>query len=245
MKYMESYRFLFRSPNWITNLLLCTVAQFVPVIGPMVFLGYQFEIIEILHRRGDGDYPDVDLDRLNRYLGRGAWVFLVHLVVYLPMIPLFMFLYFGFWIGMAMAASPRGNPAMIIPVLIFCFCGFAFLMLLEFALNVILMPMTLRAGLLSDFNSAFSWTFIRDFLSRMWLRTLLAELFLFVTGIPLAFAGMALFFIGLYPAATLMLFARTYLLYELYEEYLRRGGMEIQRPAEHMPYPDRDERIRE
>jgi len=87
MKYMESYRFLFRSPNWITNLLLCTVAQFVPVIGPMVFLGYQFEIIEFLHRRGDGDYPDVDLDRLNRYLGRGAWLFLVHLVVYLPLIP--------------------------------------------------------------------------------------------------------------------------------------------------------------
>lgn len=147
--------------------------------------------------------------------------------------------------GMLMSVPPRGDPTMIIPVLIFCFCGFAFLMLLEFALNVILMPMSLRAGLLSDFNSAFSWTFIRDFLSRMWLKTLLAELFLFVTGIPLAFAGMALFFIGLYPAATLMLFARTYLLYELYEEYLRRGGMEIQRPTETEPYPDRDERIRE
>ncbi len=244
MKYMESYRFLFRSPNWVTNLLLCTVAQFVPVIGLMVFLGYHFEIIEALHQRGDGDYPDVDLDRLNQYLKRGAWVFLVQFVVGLPLISLSMFLYFGSWIGIVMVASPRGNPAMVLPLLAFVVCGLLLLVLLSLALHIILVPMTLRAGLLSDFNSAFSWAFIRDFLSRTWLTCLLAETFLFVTGAPLVIAGVVFFFIGAYPAATLILFARTYLLYELYEEYLRRGGMEIRPPAESLFYPERDERIK-
>src|SRR5205823_5875994 len=106
MNYMESYRFLFRSPKWGMNLLLCAVAPFVPIAGAMVLFGYQFDIIEYLHRHGDGDYPDFDFDHLMDYLKRGAWPFLVQMIVMLPLILLYMVCYFVFWFGIMMSAVP-------------------------------------------------------------------------------------------------------------------------------------------
>src|SRR5262249_50719427 len=100
MKYLEAYRFLFKSEKWLTNLLLCVVAAFVPIAGAMVILGYHFEIIEGMHLRGEKDDPDFDFTRLLNYLLRGAWVFLVQLILSLPLIviflPSYLALYFGF-----------------------------------------------------------------------------------------------------------------------------------------------------
>src|SRR5260370_6040747 len=95
MNYLQSYGFLFRSPKWAQNLLLCTVAPFVPVAGAMVVLGYHFDIIEALHRRGDRDYPDFDFYRLLHYFTRAASPLLVSLVPGLPPVGLVLVLFFS------------------------------------------------------------------------------------------------------------------------------------------------------
>src|SRR5262245_15872278 len=81
MNYLRSYQFLFDSPKWLTNLLAGTVALLVPIVGPMVFLGYLFEIIEAMHLQGEARYPDFNTNRLSKYLNRGAWPFLADMVV--------------------------------------------------------------------------------------------------------------------------------------------------------------------
>jgi Protein of unknown function (DUF4013) len=238
MNYLQSYGFLFRSPKWAQNLLLCTVAPFVPVAGAMVVLGYHFDIVEALHWRGDRDYPDFDFDRLLHYLTRGAWPFLVQLIVVLPLVGLFLVLYFAFGFGVMTAILPGGDPSQLPLVLALGGCALAFCILVDLVAALFLLPMVLRAGLMSDFGAGFSWPFIRDFLRRTWLPALLAELFLALTGTAVVVAGLLLCGVGIYPAAALLSFARAYLLYELYEEYLRRGGVEIARGVEPAPFAD-------
>src|SRR5262245_61754296 len=81
MKYIYAYKFLFESPNWLMNLLASSICQLVPILGPMVFLGYAYEIVEALHRQKDARYPDFDTNRLLDYLKRGVWPFIVRLIV--------------------------------------------------------------------------------------------------------------------------------------------------------------------
>src|ERR1700687_1905721 len=112
MKYIYSYRFLFESPNWLMNLLAAAICLVVPVVGPMVFLGYVFEIIESLHRRKGSPYPDFDTKQLMKYLTRGLWPFLVRLVVLLPLGAIMMIVYIVLVVFMA-AGVAKDHPGIV------------------------------------------------------------------------------------------------------------------------------------
>src|SRR6516225_3384550 len=48
MRYLQSYSFLFGSRNWVNNLLLASLCVLIPVIGPIILIGYLFEVIDVL-----------------------------------------------------------------------------------------------------------------------------------------------------------------------------------------------------
>jgi hypothetical protein len=231
MKYLEAYQFPFRSPKWLQNLLCLLVAALVPIAGMMVILGYQFDIIEALHLRGKQDnYPDFDVNRLMKYLLRGAWPFLVQLIVGLPIalvgvIPVLV-CYFGLMISMTPAGGSGNSPWTPVWVVLLI-ASYLFFLFLQVVIMVVSIPLMLRAGLMQDFGAAFNWAFIRDFLRRMWVPTFLAELFLIFSALVLQAVGMLVFCLGWLFVVPLVQFAQAYLLWELYEEYLRRGGSEV------------------
>jgi hypothetical protein len=243
MNYLESYQFLFRSPKWLTNLLICALALFIPIIGPivgtMVVLGYVFEIIQSLLLRGRDSYPDFDTNRLMKYLMRGAWPFLVQVVVGLlvMIVPIILLIicYFGFIMSLATLGPPGGKagggppPGSSAPLIwgVLLAASVLFVQLVGILSQIVLIPMTLRAGLMQDFAAGFSWAFVRDFMGRMWGKTILAELFLVVTGLPLTLVAVICCFVPVYAAEAWVALARGYLMFELYEDYLKRGGMEI------------------
>jgi hypothetical protein len=221
VKYLRAYQFVFDSPNWTTNLLLGTVCQLIPVVGPFVLMGYLFEVVEALHRRGDdGRYPDFAFERFMPYLVRGLYVFLVILVVSLPMI---LVLIAG-GIGMAAVGYLEGGngpgPVFLTAAVVFAVLAAVGMVFLTLAS----VPLQLRAGLSQDFNDAFSLQFVRDFVRRVRWELVLSFLFLMATSWVAVLAGMLLCFIGLYPAVTLVSFAQHHLYYQLYELYLARGG---------------------
>ena len=230
MKYFEAYQFPFRSPKWVQNLLCCLVAALVPIAGAMVLLGYQFEIVEALHLRGKQDtYPDFDVNRLGKYLMRGAWPFLVQLIVGLPLalvgvIPVIV-CYFGMMISMTTAGGSGGSSAT--PVWVgLLIASYFFLLLIQVVMLVVAVPLMLRAGLMQDFGAAFNWEFIRDYYRRMLVTTFAAKLFLIVSAFVLSLLGL-LVCVGWLLVAPLVQLAQAYLIWELYEEYLRRGGQEL------------------
>jgi hypothetical protein len=224
MKYIYSYRFLFESPNWLMNLLAGVVCHLVPVVGPMVLAGYAFEIIESLHRRKGAPYPDFDFNQLMKYLMRGLWPILVQLVVMLPFFLVIMVL--GCCLSMGSSLTQRGNgPSALFAVLTVFF--YLAIMVLAVVISFILVPFSLRAGLMQDFRPAFSLDFAKDFFTRVWLETLLVQLFLFWSSIALMCVGILAFCVGIYPAFALIGFAHYHLLHQLYELYLERGGTAI------------------
>ena len=223
LRFSEAYSFFFQNPNWGMNLLCTTVCQLIPVVGPIVLLGYEYELIEALHRDPRRIYPDFDFNRFVNYLSRGVWPFLVSLIAVLVIFPVVWVAMMLGTFGIAAAAESEAG-ILVFFVAIIMFVG---VMLLSCAVSVIMVPMVLRAGLSQDFAQAFQFGFIRDYFQKMWLETLLASLFVMGTGMVLMMVGMVACFIGMYPAMTLMLLAQTHLHYQLYELYLRRGGQVI------------------
>jgi hypothetical protein len=221
------------------------VAGLIPILPVMVIVGYQFEIIEALHLRGKGSYPDFDFKRLLPYLMRGVWPILVRLVVSLPFgilvaVPL-LICYFGFFISFITAAnaSKAGGGDYTGPIIwaVLFGCSFLLALVLGVFLELLLIPMTLRAGLMRDFGAAFSWEFIRDFNRRVWREMLLTELFLIVTGLVMDTIGLLLLIVGAVAANAWRFTAQGYLLCEIYEQYLKQGGTEIPLQVETPPPP--------
>lgn len=219
LQWTEAYNYVFASPRWGLNLLLGGVCQLIPIVGPIALLGYEFEIVEALHRNPARTYPDFDFGRFVNYLSRGVWPFLVALIVAAILVPLVWMLMAVMIFGIAAAGNQDSVGLVVLFVLLF-----VTVLLLSVAMNVLMLPLILRAGLAQDFAAAFRMAFFVDFIRRMWLDMLLASIFMMVTGLVVGIVGLLLCFIGVYPAATLVMLAQTHLHYQLYQLYLARGG---------------------
>ncbi len=68
--------------QWITNVfwvLICTLLGTV-VIGNIVLLGYQVDIVDRRSKGRQDQLPDFDANRFMDYLLRGLWPFLINLI---------------------------------------------------------------------------------------------------------------------------------------------------------------------
>jgi len=192
-------------------------------------IGYQFEVIEALLAAQGGRYPDFSFDRFADYLVRGLWPFLVQLVASLVVAPLIGFLVaipVLILVAIAGAAGKESGPAVIavgLPLLLLV------LVPLSVAISVVLVPLMLRAGLAQDFVEGFKFSWLTDFLKKMWLETFLALLFIAVTAMVLSIAGMLACYVGMFFVMPVIFLAQAHMYYQLYLLYLSRGGMAVQR----------------
>src|SRR5262245_40908593 len=104
MLYVKPFTyFVKKKPGGFTNLLYGCVCVLIPVVGPIILLGYRAEIAEDLERDPQlEDYPDFTFNRFADYLQRGIWPFLMQLIVSLAATAL-IFLAIG--VGVAVAAA--------------------------------------------------------------------------------------------------------------------------------------------
>src|SRR5262245_57005870 len=177
MKYWRSYYYFFDSPKWTMNLLLGAVCIFIPVLGAIVFSGYGFESVEAMHRRGkDDQYPDFDFNRFVKYLTRGCWPFISQLIVGVPVGFIVWFVYMiavMLVIGTGDHEGPKAG--VLVPILIFMF---VLILVLSLIVNVLLAPLSLRAGLSQELGFGQALPFVQDFLKRTIKEVILAQLFL-------------------------------------------------------------------
>jgi len=233
MEYMRSYQYIFENPDWIKTVLflgLLYIAAAIPMVGLVIqvlYLGFQFEVIEWLLRTQGRQYPTFDFNRFGDYLGRGIWPFLANLVASFVLFPV---IYIGMFAGILVVGgvvSAAGEDAG--PVIGFALGSVLFLafMAISFPAMFVMVAMILRAGLSQDFASAFQFNWIFDFCKRMWLEMLLAGLFLMATGFVLSLLGLLALCVGLLFTMPLVLLSSAHLLYQLYVVYLSRGGMPV------------------
>jgi hypothetical protein len=245
LEYMRAYNYIFENPKWMTNILwgfVCLISTaLIPIVGQLVFVGYQFEVLEALCLSRGTRYPDFSTDRFGDYLGRGIWPFLVGLVGGLVIAPIALVLYIiGILVvtgGMAAGGKDVGPiiALILVPLVILVFVTVIFLM------SCLLLPMMIRAGLTQDFGQGFNMGWALAFLKKMWLEVLLSGLFLGMTGMLLYTLGLMALCVGAFAAMAVVMLAQTHFYYQLYAIFLARGGEPIplkpRMPPPMMPPP--------
>jgi hypothetical protein len=223
LQYFRAWTFAFDHPQWVVTWLFVTVATLIPVIGQIIVIGYQFAIVEGLHRNAGRSYPEFDLDRFADYLVRGVWVWLVAVVAALAMAPLGLALSVAYFVVVGAASAGGEEVAAATLAIAIAMLALASVVLALLA-NLVLFPILLRAGLAQDFVAAFHWSWIKSFVFTMWKEMILGTLFLVVSTVVVAAIGTLLCCVGAYPAAALAMIAQSYMYYQYYVLYLQRGG---------------------
>jgi len=236
LQYLRMYQYIFDNPNWVTNVLLGGLCGLIPVVGPIVLLGYQYEIVIGLLMNGGQRYPDFDFNRFADYLMRGVWPFLVQLVAGLVlMLPVMLVMMVPLFALMGLAANTHDNAAAGVGLLLGFLVWMLIMILVSLVPAIVLIPMQMRAGLALDFGVAFNFGWIVDFIKKTWLDMLLGLLFLAFTATLLVLLGYVACLIGVFFAMPIIYLAQAHFVYELYLLFLSRGGEAI--PIKHSPTP--------
>src|ERR1700704_4458903 len=80
MNYVGSISDFFKSPHWMMNMLLGGVCVLIPIIGPIVVLGWLITGFWARQDQSFETFPAFDFSHFVKYLERGLWPFLVALV---------------------------------------------------------------------------------------------------------------------------------------------------------------------
>ncbi len=252
MHYIHSLRFAFKSPRWAMNLLLVCVCSLIPIVGPIVLIGYFFEMIDsflglLKAKRLDGSdegalnalpvddyvaetYPNFQFDRFGEYLSRGIWPFLVGFIIHLIVFVLAIIFFIG---GMILAgATVAGTPNADLKFAAMYVSFWLVYLSLMLIVGMVTLPIYLHAGLTGEFAAAFSLKFYRDFMQRVGKEVVLSQFFLALVSPPLYLVGALMCYFGMFPAMALLHYAQHHLEYQLYELYLQRGGEPLTRKSE-------------
>lgn len=227
MRYLDSFRYIFAHPEWMTSVLLLSVCALIPVLNQILLAGYAYEIVEHFHRFPGQLYPKFNFDRFSQYLMRGVWPFLVGLVVSMVVqLPLMCVIYGGFIAVVAGAGAAGEDGGGAIVGLGTC-CMWVLIMGIIVAIQVILAPFLLRAGLSQDFAQGFKFNWAIDYLSKMWMEVVMAVLFVFAAGLVFLPVGLITCGIGYIFFAAVAAMAQAHLNWQIYTIYLARGGEPI------------------
>lgn len=217
--------FVFTNPHWPTNVLWGALSLFLSslLLPQIVFSGYLWETLEALHRGETKSYPDFNANRLGDYLKRGIWPFLVILVASLGIIAVIAPIWGLGILGVVVAATQLGEVAAVVAGGLLLILLFA----LSASLQLVLIPLLLRAGLSQDFSTAFDYAWVRQFIALTWRETLWGGLVLSIVAFAAQVVGLALCCVGIYPLVGMLLLAVTHFHWQLYEIFLDRGGKPV------------------
>lgn len=236
LNYGEAFNYIFRNPDWTTAILLGAVTFLIPLVGPFVYIGYCFDVVESLYLSGGARYPSYNFERFGEQLMRGLWVFLVQLVAGLVFILVIAVVIgvpylLAHFIGQA-AGKDVGGILMMLAAIWHLVAELALIV----GANIVLIPLILRAGLSQDFSSAFQFDWIKDFARKMWLEMVLSVLVMMVAGMLLVPLGLLACCIGVYAVIPFMQLVQAHFNFQLYSIYLARGGQPIPlKPGPHTP----------
>jgi len=209
------------------NLLLGGVCVLIPIVGPMVVLGWLITGFWARQDQNFETFPEFNFSHFGKYLERGLWPFLVAFVVSaafsIVLVPLTWVLIIPTMLigGLSSGNEPNagtcvGAIAMILTILVVA--------VVIFAMMLVLVPLKIRASLTQDFAKSFDIGFVKRFLALTWKEMVLSSLFVMLSGTLIVCLGMIVFCVGMYFATVLVYFSWIHLHKQLYALYLSRGG---------------------
>jgi hypothetical protein len=230
-RFIESFTWMFESPQWFLNLLLVTLlVNLLPILGQIAAMGYFFVAIgEHLESPRFG-YHDLDLARFVDYLKRGLRPWVVQIVATFLGIPIALLCYLPLFVAAIGLLNTGDEMSSLLGGFLM---GVAYIIYIGLLTVVSLAPIPLifRVGLTGDFRDALKirWAF-------QYFRLLAPEIFwvtpLFILAMfPLMFLGLLACLVGIWFVVGWGYFSAFRLLLQLYELFLARGGEPIPLPT--------------
>lgn len=232
LDYWKGFKLLFEDANIWINLALGSLFILIPIVGPIMLMGWQAEIFRRLHTKTEPFLPKLDFSDLAYYLSRGIYPFLVSLVLIIPMIFIILIS-----LGILAALYPlmihQGHVVSVPLALTFIGVILLIAVVLFIFLFVITNAGVTRAYLTQNFGKSFQFGEIFSYGRATWGNVTKA----ICVYVPISFvfliAGMIMLYVGIYPASVIMNVAWVYIAWQIYEIYLEQGGKEI--PMEPIP----------
>lgn len=224
MNYAASVSDFSKSPKWFMNMLLGGLCMLLPLLGPMVILGWLVTGFWGRSEEDSATFPPFEFSQFDKYLERGLWPFLVPFVAGIVMVPLiWMAMIPMVFIGALFSSGNPENASGCLPLLAML-CAMCAAALVILAMTMVLVPLKLRAAMMQDFGKAFDLRFVKSFLALTWKETALSMLFVMIIGSLFFALGALALCVGIYLASVLTSFTWMHLHKQLYALYLSRGG---------------------
>lgn len=225
MNFKEPFSRFFGHPHCRHNWLFLTVCFLLPVVGPMVALGWILRCF--VAWLDDRPEPEFNFQFFGDYLKEGLWPTLVSmLTIFIAMIvitPLVLIAFFALFA--TLGENPGASEGMTVFLMILVI-GIAHIAAFA-VIGMFLTPAMINSGLRQDFGSGFSFRFIFDFLKRSWWPLLWSQFVLILIWFVGIFFGYMALIVGVYFVYGIMSFVSWHLHFQVYRHYLSKGGEKI------------------
>lgn len=220
---MEAVKWSFKATG-LGNLAMGLLLLIIPMVGPVLLQGWMAQIHRRLVRREGPAVRSFQFDQFSDTLKAGLVPFLVQMAgSMIIMIPMMVIMVAGFAVITAVAAGGGGSVGGIM-VGLGALGMFVVIMGLSLAAGVVLKAFTIRAELTGDLKAAFDFKAGMAMVKRQFKPMLVHMILLTLISIPLSFAGLLVFFIGVYIVAVALSFAQLHLRWQMYEHDIKSGG---------------------
>ena len=224
MNYFGGIAMIQSNPNWITNCLLAGLCALIPVVGPIVLMGYAFETAELLHRSGGKTYWDFNFNRFSDYLTRGVGPFLVGLVF--GVIQFIAHIVLQIMLGIMFTIIAGRNPPAILGI-IAILVTLSLLIALAIFMFLVQYPLQLRGGLANEVGQAFKFNFAFEFSGKVWREMILVVLSMMLLALVAAPIILITCGLGIIPLLGFAFLMQGWFAFQLYRKYLSLGGAPI------------------
>lgn len=231
MEYGKAYGYFLNREGGTKGVLFGSLMLLLPVIGPIVFMGYQAEVTEDLERDPDvRDHDPFSFDHFSRYLNRGIWPFVMSLIVQAIVALLVV----------AVVAAAVGVGLVTQNILIGYASYFVFLIPATIVASLFSLPLMLHVQLAGKLRIGAAFAFASRFLGKVWGQCLVSLFISSLISSLIVMLGYAACCVGVIPAIIVIGMAQENLSIQLYRLYLAEGGEPIGSAAEEAEYGDED-----
>jgi hypothetical protein len=227
--YGKAIRFPFSGVSPWKNIALLAVCNLIPVIGPIVVLGYASQAAKLLVRDPGAAPPGFDFNRFTKYLERGVGPFLVQLVLTFVTIPVV----WALMIGAMLLVAGSGGKGWAVAVAAVT-AGLGFLMVVV-VVGVATVPLVVRAFLVPSIGKVFDLGWCWDFVKRVFWTMLVSLILLPLIAFPIAIAGLLACYVGIFFVAGIITLIHVHIQVQLYLAYLDRGGAPLEIADDALP----------
>lgn len=228
----EAFGALTNSPNWLGSAFTGGLIAVIPLVGMLVLYGWAGEIIRRTSMGYAQPVPQLRFADTGYWLKRGVAPFLAYL---------------GWSTAISLAANVIMIPAGLAVLAIMAIAGEVVGAIAMGALVLALIGGSLAlapfyasamttAELSDDVGAAFRFQQVIAYGKGTWKSQLVGQLATSFLGMPIMLLGMLFFFVGIFPAISLIMVANAHIRGQIYSQWLARGGTPLPaRPPEASP----------